>query len=164
MDLPPDPFALRRTRQLLHDVAADALGPNRLFSLQLCACEVLSNAVRLGFSLDEPVDVEAERDRDAVRVTIAQHGHGGAEPASHCPGSDCLPMADELADRWALEPEPPIRLWFEMDLHPSGSSLGAPSSAKRRLDTVPAIARRTEGRATVPNVGLAGLEPATGGS
>jgi hypothetical protein len=134
VDLPPDPFALRRAKQRLRDVAAGSLGPNRLFALQLCTCDVLANAVRLGFSMHEPVDVGAERAGAAVRVTIVQRRDGHGEPP--CEGSDCLPMADKLADRWAIEAEPPIRLWFEMDVHPAASAVDPRTSIRpeRRID------------------------------
>jgi hypothetical protein len=133
MDLPPDPFVLRRARQRLREVAADSLPPNRLFALQLCTCDVLANALRLGFSIHEPVDVEAERDKGAVRVTVAQRdGHGG--PPSN--RFECLPMADGLADRWAIESESPIRLWFEMDLDPAKPAAASRTGIqpKRRID------------------------------
>jgi len=134
MDLPPDPFTLRRARQRIRDVAADSLGPDRLFALQLCTCDVLANALRLGFSIHEPVDVAPERAGAAVRVTIAQRREGHVEPP--CDGADYLPVADELVDRWALEAQPPIRLWFEMDVHPAASVVDTRTrrQPKRRID------------------------------
>jgi anti-sigma regulatory factor (Ser/Thr protein kinase) len=96
------------------DVVADA---------QLAVTELVTNAVRHGElgSEDEVVLGVDVRESD-VRVVVSQPTPVNAllpaapEPSQVVTHGLGLLIVDRLARRWGVEPDPPGRVWFELEL------------------------------------------------
>ena len=100
--------------------------------VMLLVTELVTNAVRhAGADEDRVIDLEVEVARRHVRVAVTDPGGGFVPVPAPRPrpegGGAGLVLVDRLASRWAVEPGPPSRVWFELDREGDGAA--APAAA-----------------------------------
>jgi anti-sigma regulatory factor (Ser/Thr protein kinase) len=103
-------------------------GP-RYETARLLVSELVANAmIHAATAADLVLDLSDDR----LRVEVGDSA--SARPRVREPGHDDLSgrgmmIVEAMADRWGVEDAPPgKKVWFELDAHTSGDSVGAPSS------------------------------------
>ena len=107
-------------RRLACEVAAAYLEPSQLRSFELVVTEVVSNAVKHGGDIGEPVRLAITPENGYMCVQVTDSGHGlvprpGALEAED-DGGFGLFIVEQLTRRWGVTRENKrTRVWFELD-------------------------------------------------
>src|SRR4051812_3546953 len=121
-DLGGGPEAIGQARAAVAEFVGDAVGPQRLYDLQLLVSEVVTNAVRHGGARQgEHVDFRLALTRDQVRLEVRDPGPGfhdvtPALPATDRGGGYGLYLVDLFADDWGVSGAEGTCVWFEVPL------------------------------------------------
>jgi hypothetical protein len=117
-----DPYAPRAARY--HIAQVDRPSPDLRDAIVLLTSELVTRAVQLCGSDTEEIELRAWMPADVVRVEL----HGPRELLGPPGGGErdySVLLLDQLADRWALEPEGDLAcMWFEIDRHPPSPAGG----------------------------------------
>lgn len=120
LKVPCDATAPRRVRRALG--AVEDLAPVRDEAL-LVASELVTNAVlHSGCRADDWLDVEVDRDGEAVLICVADPGASSGEvrpredPRPDRAGGWGLTLVSRLARRWGAERDGGQRVWAELRL------------------------------------------------
>ncbi|MDX6645105.1 MAG: hypothetical protein QOK40_832 [Miltoncostaeaceae bacterium] len=119
--LAPGATAPRRAREVVASRFHDHLDEDRLEDAMLLVSELVTNSVvHAGLDVDGWIDLTLTLRAEAVRVEVADSGHGfGAGdqglPAPERIGGRGLFLVRALADRCDVAPEGTSRVWFELD-------------------------------------------------
>jgi anti-sigma regulatory factor (Ser/Thr protein kinase) len=93
--------------------------PDVCEDVRLLVSELVTNAVRHGgLRPDDEVHVHVIATAEAVRVEVTDPGRGfdpAAVPRPHDTGGYGLYLVQRLADRWGVEPDDGVSVWFELD-------------------------------------------------
>jgi anti-sigma regulatory factor (Ser/Thr protein kinase) len=118
--LDPAPASVPKARRLACEVAESYLDEAQLHSFELVVTEVVSNAVRHGGKLDEPIRLAVTPKDGYMCVQVTDAGPGlvpkpGALEADD-DGGFGLFIVEQLTRRWGVTRENNrTRVWFELD-------------------------------------------------
>ena len=117
--LPPEPASVAEARAALRPLEF-AVDRATIATLRLLVSELVTNSVRHGRpSSAGEIELSVRASPRTVRVEIADAGHGFAvrpRVAGQDQGSGWgLHLVDILSDRWGIERDGPMRIWFEID-------------------------------------------------
>jgi hypothetical protein len=117
--LPLDPRSPRSARHCVAQV--DHPSPDLRDAVMLLCSDIVTEAVE--HSSGETIEVRVWMPDDVVRVEML--GAPDSRPEGLHNRSDYASLLlDQLADRWELESsEDGVRVWFEIDRHPTGAPL-----------------------------------------
>jgi anti-sigma regulatory factor (Ser/Thr protein kinase) len=116
------PEAIGAARAALTEFLADAVGPQRLYDLQLLVSEVVTNAVRHGGArMGEQVDLRIALMADQVRLEVRDPGPGFHDITPALPDTDRgggygLYLVDLYAQDWGVSGAEGTCVWFEVPL------------------------------------------------
>jgi len=117
------PEAIGRGRAAVTEFLEGAVGPERLFELQLLVSEVVTNAVRHGGARHgEQVDLRISMTADQVRLEVRDPGPGFHDiappelPATDRGGGYGLYLVDLYANSWGVTGTEGTCVWFEVPL------------------------------------------------
>jgi anti-sigma regulatory factor (Ser/Thr protein kinase) len=118
VDLPGGVLAPQYSRRAIEQYFADAVGEERLASLELLTTELVSNAVRHGGADEgETVVLHLAIAPRCVRVEVCDRGRGfeAGHPTPHGEGGYGLFIVSEVSSRWGVSREDGTCAWFELD-------------------------------------------------
>jgi anti-sigma regulatory factor (Ser/Thr protein kinase) len=107
-------------RATAHAQLGDELDSDRLHTLQLLLSEVVNNSVIHG-GVDEDgwIELTFLADGDCVRCEVRDSGLQGEpeprEPDYESGGGFGLFLVDSLAERWGVDRDTHLTVWFELD-------------------------------------------------
>jgi PAS domain S-box-containing protein len=119
-DVGGGPEAIGSARAALTEFLGDAIGPERLYDLQLLVSEVVTNAVRHGGARQgEHVDLRVALTTDNVRLEVRDPGPGFHDVTPELPDTDRgggygLYLVDLFADDWGVSGAEGTCVWFEV--------------------------------------------------
>jgi len=112
LTVPPVVDEISRTRKQLAAWARQRLAEERSEDFELLASEALTNAVLHGDGRS-PIQVEAWVENQEVCMQIVNRAERFAPPLYRSgEGGLGLPIIARAADRWGLERDQDVRLWF----------------------------------------------------
>jgi anti-sigma regulatory factor (Ser/Thr protein kinase) len=114
MQLTVRPIAeeITATRRQFTRWARRRLAEERADDFELMASEALTNAVRHGDGRS-PIHAEAWVENNSLCMEIVNRAERFAPPAERAqPGGMGLPIIARAADRWGVEGDQQVRLWF----------------------------------------------------
>jgi anti-sigma regulatory factor (Ser/Thr protein kinase) len=118
VDLPGGLRAPEYCRRAIEQYFADAIGEERLASLELLTTELVSNAVRHGGADDgETVVLHLAIAPRCLRVEVCDGGPGfePGRPSPYGEGGYGLFIVSEVSSRWGVSREDCTCAWFELD-------------------------------------------------
>jgi anti-sigma regulatory factor (Ser/Thr protein kinase) len=116
----PEPASVPEARRLACDLAARYLDAAQFKSFELVVSEVVSNAIRHGGELTEPIRLAVTPKEGYICVQVTDSGPGlvpkpGALEAD-ADGGFGLFIVEQLTRRWGVTREDNrTRVWFELD-------------------------------------------------
>ena len=118
-DLTPRPEAARLARGMIQPLES-LLDADAMERAQLLVTEVVANSVMHG-ATSEPIHVSMEARPETLHVQVSDAGGPSFEPQVHLPGSGSesgwgLFLVDALSDRWGVDSDADVTVWFEVDL------------------------------------------------
>jgi anti-sigma regulatory factor (Ser/Thr protein kinase) len=145
--LPGGEQAAGRARRVLTEHLGSALLPERLADLQLLVTEIVANSVRHGgVGEDGEIDLSVMVSERVVRVELRDTGIQ-ADPRLRTPdlsggGGFGMVLVQRMSERWGVDHEPQVVMWFELrrDLDGSGPaefSTGAGAGAEPEPEASP---------------------------
>jgi anti-sigma regulatory factor (Ser/Thr protein kinase) len=118
--LTPDPEVVTTARHAL-DRLADLLPSEKLEDVRLVVSELVTNSIlHAGFSSDEQISLTVSVMASSVRGRVCDPGPGFEVPSKPCPQPDLrggwgLPIVETISDRWGVERNKHVCVWFEID-------------------------------------------------
>ncbi len=118
--LAPEPRAVRTARRSLERLR-DSLPPEKLEDTRLVVSELVTNSVlHAGLSPDDRIGVVVTASDGSVRGEVYDPGPGFDVPPEPGPRPDLkggwgLPIVERISDRWGVERDRFVRVWFELD-------------------------------------------------
>jgi anti-sigma regulatory factor (Ser/Thr protein kinase) len=118
--LGPEPDGVTIARHALDQLAND-LPPEKLENARLVVSELVSNSVRhAGLSLNDQILLSVMVSGRSVRGRVCDSGPGFNKPSEPRPRTDLsggwgLPIVDRISDRWGVEQNGCVCVWFEID-------------------------------------------------
>lgn len=99
---------------------SDRIPQTRLEGLQLLVSELVTNSVRHSHAgSEDPVELRVAVFADRLRVEVSDHGTGFQRrvptPERGSGSGWGLYLVDQLADRWGVDRDEAIHVWFEID-------------------------------------------------
>ena len=120
MRLTPNPEAALAARRCL-DRLGTVLPSEKLEDVRLVVSELVTNSVRhAGLSPDEQISLTVVILDGSVRGRVCDPGSGFEVPSEPSPRSDMrggwgLPIVETISDRWGVEGDSHVCVWFEID-------------------------------------------------
>jgi anti-sigma regulatory factor (Ser/Thr protein kinase) len=119
------PLASREARAALTEEMAGRIGDDQLRDLHLIVSEVVNNSVLHGrVGEDGWIEIESAFSDGSIRVEVRDSGVQGdpqpREPDYRSGGGFGLFIVDALCERWGVEHDPQLRVWFELSLGTPG--------------------------------------------
>jgi anti-sigma regulatory factor (Ser/Thr protein kinase) len=123
--VPGGPRASRDARAALTDELAGRVGDDRLRDLHLIVSEIVNNSVLHGqVGEDGWIEIECSLGDGSIRVEVRDTGLQGdplpRDPDYHSGGGFGLFIVEALCERWGVEHDPQLRVWFELALGTPG--------------------------------------------
>jgi anti-sigma regulatory factor (Ser/Thr protein kinase) len=118
--LAPDPEVVTTARHAL-DRLADLLPPEKLEEVRLVVSELVTNSIlHAGLSSDEQISLMVSVSASSVRGRVCDPGPGFEVPSKAYPRPDLrggwgLPIVETISDRWGVERNRHVCVWFEID-------------------------------------------------
>jgi anti-sigma regulatory factor (Ser/Thr protein kinase) len=118
--LGPEPDGVTIARHVL-DQLVDDLPPEKLENTRLVVSELVANSVRhAGLSLNDQILLSVMVSGRSVRGRVCDSGPGFNKPSEPRPRTDLsggwgLPIVDRISDRWGVEQNGCVCVWFEID-------------------------------------------------
>ena len=118
--LTPDSEAVMAARHSLDRLEGD-LPPEKLEDVRLVVSELVTNSVRhAGLSPDEHILLAVVISGGSVRGRVCDPGPGFKKPSEPRPRTDMsggwgLPIVERISDRWGVERNGCVCVWFEID-------------------------------------------------
>ena len=118
--LTPNPEAVSAARRCLNRLDT-VLPPEKLEDVRLVVSELVTNSVRYaGLSPDEQISLAVVISDGAVRGRVCDPGPGFEKPSEPRPSTDWsggwgLPILERISDRWGVERNGYVCVWFEID-------------------------------------------------
>ena len=118
--LAPEPKAVRTARRSLERLR-DSLPPEKLEDTRLVVSELVTNSVlHAGLSPDERISLAVVASGGSVRGRVCDPGPGFYVPSRPRPRLDLrggwgLPIVERISDRWGVERDRRVCVWFEID-------------------------------------------------
>ena len=119
LKLTPEPEVVTTARRAL-DRLANLLPPERLEEVRLVVSELVTNCIlHAGLSPNDRISVSVSTSGDSVRGRVCDPGCGFEVPSEPSPRSTLrggwgLPIVDKLTDRWGVEQNSQVCVWFEI--------------------------------------------------
>lgn len=118
--LPPEPAAASLARSAVNSVAAPWARPEVLEDAHLLISEIVTNSVRHGRpSPDSHINLSLILTEEKLRAEVRDDGPGFApERIQRSPdqiGGWGLGIVQEVADRWGVDKNGGVCVWFEID-------------------------------------------------
>ncbi len=118
--LTPNSEAVLAARHTL-DRLEGVLSPEKLEDIRLIVSELVTNSVRhAGLSPDEQISLAVVISDRSVRGMVCDPGPGFEKPSAPRPRTDLsggwgLPIVERISDRWGVERNGCVCVWFEID-------------------------------------------------
>lgn len=134
--LPPHAEAARLARSALESVAAGCTRPEVLEDARLLISEIVTNSVRHGHPPpDAHIHLSLSLSEEKLRAEVSDEGPGfSPEKIKRSPeqiGGWGLGIVQEVADRWGVDKNGEVCVWFEIDAPiPEDSSMYQSEIAK----------------------------------
>jgi anti-sigma regulatory factor (Ser/Thr protein kinase) len=118
--LAPEPEVVRTARHAL-DQLANLLPPEKLEDVRLVVSELVSNSIRhAGLSPNDQISLRVRVSAGSVTGRICDSGPGFEVPSELYPRPDLrggwgLPIVESISDRWGVEGNSHVCVWFELD-------------------------------------------------
>lgn len=118
--LAPEPEVVTTARHAL-DQLTDLLPPEKLEDVRLVVSELVTNSIlHAGLSADDQISLTVTVSDGAVRGSVCDPGPGFGMPSEPSPRSDLsggwgLPIVETISDRWGVEGNRHVCVWFEID-------------------------------------------------
>ena len=118
--LTPNSEAVLAARHSL-DRLEGLLVPEKLEEVRLIVSELVTNSVRhAGLSPDEQISLAVVISAGSVRGRVCDPGPGFKKPSEPRPRTDMsggwgLPIVERISDRWGVERNGCVCVWFEID-------------------------------------------------
>ena len=109
-----------QTARAAVDAACVGLSPPARQELRLLVSELVTNSVRHSHAgSEDPVELRVAVFADRLRVEVSDHGTGFQRrvptPERGSGSGWGLYLVDQLADRWGVDRDEAIHVWFEID-------------------------------------------------
>ena len=144
-ELPRDPSAPWRARQIITRAFAPWLDGDQLYRAKLLASELVANAVVHGAGV---ITLRGRRDPGRLLIEVIDEGSGfqpsPGRPSRDQAGQRGLTIVDAEASRWGVR-EGSARVWFELDM-PSRSAHSQSDDAEREGRRTSDLSTNTGGR------------------
>jgi anti-sigma regulatory factor (Ser/Thr protein kinase) len=118
--LAPKPEVITTARHTL-DRLADHLPPEKLEDVRLVVSELVTNSVlHAGLSPNDQISLTVAVSAGSVRGKVCDQGLGWEVPSEPRPRPDLsggwgLPIVSTISDRWGVEQNSHVCVWFEID-------------------------------------------------
>jgi len=117
--LPRDPHAASVARERIAELEP-LLGRVLFGSVRLLVSELVTNSVRHSHAgVEDPVGLRVAVFADRLRVEVSDHGTGFQRrvpaPERGSGSGWGLYLVDQLADRWGVDRDEAVHVWFEID-------------------------------------------------
>jgi anti-sigma regulatory factor (Ser/Thr protein kinase) len=118
--LAPEPEVITTARHTL-DRLADLLPPEKLEDVRLVVSELVTNSVlHAGLSPNDQISLTVAVSAGSVRGRVCDPGLGFEVPSEPHPRPDLrggwgLPIVETISDRWGVEQNSHVCVWFEID-------------------------------------------------
>ncbi len=116
----PEPKVVGTARHAL-DQLANLLAPEKLEDVRLVVSELVSNSIRhAGLSPNEQISLRVRVSAGSVSGRVCDSGPGFEVPSKPRPrtslnGGWGLPIVESISDRWGVEGNSHVCVWFELD-------------------------------------------------
>ena len=116
----PEPKVVTTARHAL-DQLANLLPPEKLEDVRLVVSELVSNSIRhAGLSPNEQISLRVRVSAGSVSGRVCDSGPGFEVPSKPRPrtslnGGWGLPIVESISDRWGVEGNSHVCVWFELD-------------------------------------------------
>jgi anti-sigma regulatory factor (Ser/Thr protein kinase) len=118
--LAPKPEVITTARHTL-DRLADHLPPEKLEDVRLVVSELVTNSIlHAGLSHNDQISLTVAVSAGSVRGRVCDQGPGWEVPSEPRPRPDLsggwgLPIVSTISDRWGVEQNNHVCIWFEID-------------------------------------------------
>jgi anti-sigma regulatory factor (Ser/Thr protein kinase) len=118
--LAPEPEDVTNARHAL-DRLANLLPSEKLEDVRLVVSELVTNSIlHAGLSPDDQISLTVTVSDEAVRGSVCDPGPGFRIPSKPGPRPDLsggwgLPIVETISDRWGVERNSHVCVWFEID-------------------------------------------------
>jgi anti-sigma regulatory factor (Ser/Thr protein kinase) len=118
--LAPNPEVALTARHAL-DPLADLLSDDKFEDVRLVVSELVANSIlHAGLSPDDRISLSVSVSGGSVRGRVCDPGPGFEAPSEPRPRADLsggwgLPIVERLSDRWGVERDNRVCVWFEID-------------------------------------------------
>ena len=118
--LAPEPEDVTNARHAL-DRLANFMPSEKLEDVRLVVSELVTNSIlHAGLSADDQISLTVTVSDGAVRGSVCDPGPGFGMPSEPSPRSDLsggwgLPIVETISDRWGVERNSHVCVWFEID-------------------------------------------------
>ena len=116
----PEPEVVTTARHTL-DGLADLLPAEKLEDVRLVVSELVTNSIlHAGLSTEDQISLMVKVSAGSVRGRVCDPGSGFEVPSEPSPRSDMsggwgLPIVETISDRWGVEGNSHVCVWFEID-------------------------------------------------
>ena len=116
----PEPEVVTTARHTL-DGLADLLPAEKLEDVRLVVSELVTNSIlHAGLSTEDQISLTVKVSAGSVRGRVCDLGSGFEVPSEPSPRSDMsggwgLPIVETISDRWGVEGNSHVCVWFEID-------------------------------------------------
>ena len=116
----PEPKVVGTARHAL-DQLANLLAPEKLEDVRLVVSELVSNSIRhAGLSPNEQISLRVRVSAGSVSGRVCDSGPGFEVPSkprsrTSLNGGWGLPIVESISDRWGVEGNSHVCVWFELD-------------------------------------------------
>ena len=120
LSLAPSPEVLTTARHAL-DRLTDLLAPEKLEEVRLVVSELVANSIlHARLSPEDRISLSVSVSGGSVRGRVCDPGPGFEAPSEPRPRADLsggwgLPIVERLSDRWGVERDNRVCVWFEID-------------------------------------------------
>ncbi len=118
--LAPEPEQVTTARHAL-DRLTNFLPSEKLEDVRLMVSELVTNSIlHAGLSSDDQISLKVTVSDGAVRGSVCDSGRGFRIPSNLGPRPDMsggwgLPIVETISDRWGVERNSHVCVWFEID-------------------------------------------------